>query len=56
MTYFAVLDENNIVLNLIVADSLEDAEQVTEKTCVEYSIPEINDTFLNGKFIKPQPL
>ena len=36
MTTFAVLI-NDVVENIIVADSLEIAETVTGKTCVEYS-------------------
>lgn len=32
---FAVI-ENNIVINTIIADSKEIAEEVTNKTCVEY--------------------
>ena len=36
MGNFAVLDENNKVLNIIVADSKEIAEEVTTLTCVEY--------------------
>lgn len=33
---FAVLDSNGNILNTIVADSKEIAEQVTEKTCIEF--------------------
>jgi hypothetical protein len=36
MPNFAVL-QNNLVINIIVADSLEDAEMVTGLTCIEYS-------------------
>jgi hypothetical protein len=36
MGNFAVLDGNNKVLNIIVADSKEIAEEVTTSTCVEY--------------------
>lgn len=36
MATYAVI-ENGTVINVIVADSQEIAEQVTEKTCVEYT-------------------
>ena len=36
MGNFAVLDENNKVANIIVADSKEVAEEVTGLICVEY--------------------
>jgi len=34
--FFAVLDENSIVINTIVCDNIETAELVTGKTCIEY--------------------
>lgn len=37
MKNFAVLDDNNKVLNLIVAESKEVAEDVIKKTCIEYN-------------------
>lgn len=36
MANFAVID-NNKVINIIVADSLADAEAVTSKTCIDYT-------------------
>ena len=36
MANFAVIEEN-IVTNVIVADSLEVAQEVTGKTCAEYT-------------------
>jgi hypothetical protein len=36
MANYAVL-ENNIVTNVVVADSVEDAVQATGLTCVEYT-------------------
>ena len=36
MATYAVI-ENGTVINVIVADSKEIAEQVTEKTCIEYT-------------------
>jgi hypothetical protein len=53
MKYFAVLDENNIVTNLIVAESLEIAEEINNTTCIEYPIPVIGDTYANGIYTSP---
>ena len=36
MTYFAVLD-NNVVVNTIVADTKQVAEEITNATCIEYN-------------------
>ena len=59
MANFAVLS-NNIVTNVIVANTLADAEIATNSVCVE--IPEgssagIGDTYdaNTGKFIAPNP-
>jgi hypothetical protein len=57
MATYAVI-ENDIVINVIVADTVEIAEEVTGKTCVEY-----NDNNLAGigwaydgeKFVAPEP-
>ena len=52
MANFAVI-ENGIVLNLIVADSKEIAEEVTGFECVEYTSEQavnINSTYLDGVF------
>jgi hypothetical protein len=56
MANFAVLDGINVV-NVIVADSLSIAEEVTNKTCIEYTneIVDIGDTYENGVFLHPQP-
>lgn len=37
MPTFAVLDNNNKVINNIVADSLEIAQEATKSTCIEYT-------------------
>lgn len=37
MPKFAVMDNNNIVENIIVADNKEIAESVVGKTCIEYT-------------------
>ena len=52
--------ENNVVVNLIVADSIDTAEQLTGKTCVEVTpvnIAYINETYdpTSGLFIPKQP-
>lgn len=59
MKMFAVLNENNIVINVIIADSLEIAQSVTGLVCVEYtqeSPAMINDLYNNGNFEKIIPL
>ena len=61
MKMFAVLNENNIVINVIIADSLEIAQSVTGLVCVEYtqeSPAMINDLYNDGNFEKvviPEP-
>ena len=52
MKTYAVL-EDNVVINLIVADSVEDAETITEKTGVEYLIPQIGFSYVEEKFVRP---
>jgi hypothetical protein len=55
MKKFAVI-QNNIVLNIILADSKEIAEQVTDLECIEYtdeSPAKINDTWDGTNFISP---
>lgn len=37
MAMFAVLNSNNVVINTIVAESLEIAEQATGATCIEFT-------------------
>jgi len=57
MANFAVLDEEN-VLNTIVADSKAIAEEVTGKTCVEFSETdraEAGGTYVGGVFIPRKP-
>ena len=55
MATYAVLNGNNVE-NIIVADSLEIAETVTKKTCVEYNDSNpagIGWTYDGTKFIAP---
>ena len=59
MATFAVIDGDK-VLNTIVADSKAVAEEVTGKTCVEYTTEpvEAGGTYANGVFTqapKPEP-
>ena len=56
MANFAVLDGEN-VLNTIVADSKTIAEEVTGKTCVEFTTgsAEAGGTYVGGVFIPRKP-
>ena len=56
MANFAVLDGEN-VLNTIVADSKAIAEEVTGKTCVEFTTEnaEAGGTYVGGVFLKRKP-
>ena len=47
---FALIN-NSFVINLIVAESLEIAEEVTGFNCVEYYVPKIGDRYINNEFI-----
>jgi hypothetical protein len=38
MALFAVLDENNIVINTIVCESQGLADELTGRTCIQYNI------------------
>ena len=52
MKNFAIIN-NGIVENCIVAESQLIAEEVTGLTCVEYTVPSIGYTYVDGKFIAP---
>ena len=52
MKNFAVI-ENGIVVNCIVSDTKELAEELTGLTCIEYFIPQVGDQF-NGTIFIPQ--
>ena len=56
MPNFAII-ENDIVLNTVVADSKAIAEEVTGKTCVEFTIEpaEPGGTYIDGIFLKKKP-
>jgi hypothetical protein len=56
MAIFAVLDNNNVVANAIVCESLELAEQLTGCKCLEILNEKpvgIGYTYVNGEFIAP---
>jgi hypothetical protein len=57
MKNFAVIDENNLVVNVIVADSKEVAESVTGLTCIEDSelLGSIGLVYNDGIFAAPLP-
>lgn len=58
MANYAVI-ENNIVTNVIVADTKEVAEQATGSTCVEYTDENpagIGWTYDDVKFIEPEKI
>jgi len=56
MPNFAII-ENNIILNTIVANSKAIAEEITGKTCVEFTVEpaEPGGTYVNGVFLKKKP-
>jgi hypothetical protein len=59
MSNYAVLDDNGLVINAIVAESKAIAESLTGQTCIEYfhdkDIVGIGTTTYNGSsFINPE--
>ena len=57
MPNFAVLNEVNGVLNVIVADTLEIAEDVTGTTCIPCENTSVIGATWNGtEFILPEPV
>jgi len=56
MANFAVLDGENII-NTIVAESKTVAEEITGKTCVEFTTQnaEIGGTYVNGTLLPRKP-
>lgn len=56
MKTFAII-ENGVVVNCIVADNQAAAESFSAgKTCIEFVDVEINDTYVNGQFVKQTKL
>jgi hypothetical protein len=54
MPNYAVLDDNNVVVNRIVADSLEIAQEATGLVCILCDgNSAINDTWNGTEFVKP---
>jgi hypothetical protein len=57
MPTFAVINEG-VVENCIIADSLEIAEEISGKTCAEYTLENpasIGFTYAEGVFTDPNP-
>jgi hypothetical protein len=56
MPNFAVLDGESVI-DLIVADSKDIAESLTNKNCVEYTTTkaQIGGTYVNGHFVEKKP-
>jgi len=56
MAHFAVIQEGKVI-NTIIADSVEIAEQVTGKVCIEYEFkvggPGLNWTYNGTEFVEP---
>lgn len=52
MATFAVI-KDGIIDNCIVAESQAIAEETTSLTCIEYTVPKIGGTYVDGKFIAP---
>lgn len=52
MATFVVI-KNGIIDNCIVAETQAIAEEVTGLTCIEYTVPTIGGTYVDGKFIAP---
>ena len=56
MAKFAVIDGENVV-NTIIADSIQEAESISGKTCIEYTTEpaDIGGFYINGIFIPKKP-
>lgn len=56
MLKFAVIEGENVI-NTIVAESKEIAEEITEKICIEFTTEraEIDGTYADGVFIPRKP-
>jgi hypothetical protein len=54
MIQFAVIGEGSVVENIVAGETLAAVQEVfAGKTVVEYSIPSIGGTYVDGKFILP---
>jgi hypothetical protein len=58
MKTFAVINQENLVVNVICADSKEIAEDITKLLCIENEegLGAIGDTYNDGIFEKPLSL
>lgn len=52
MKNFAVIKDSKVI-NCIVAESKESAEQITGETCIEYFLISIGWSYSNGVFSPP---
>lgn len=52
MKTFAVID-NGAVVGLVVSESREQAEESTEKTCIEYFNVVPGWSYVDGRFVSP---
>jgi hypothetical protein len=52
MATFAVI-KDGIIDNCLVAETQAIAEELTGSTCIEYTVPTIGGTYVDGKFIAP---
>ncbi len=55
MPNFAILTQDKKVINVIVADSKEIAEEATKLECIQSEIAKINDIWDGENFITPEP-
>lgn len=55
MSNFAVLGQDKKVINIIVADSKEIAEEATKLQCIQSDIAKIHDIWDGENFITPEP-
>ena len=53
MAKFAIIDGTDVI-NTIIADSKKIAEQITKKTCIEYTVEpaETGGTYIDGVFTR----
>jgi hypothetical protein len=59
MPYFAAINSDNLVDNIILAESIEYAQEHTQLTCIEVTnetrFPSIGWDFYDGIFRSPKP-
>jgi hypothetical protein len=59
MAFYAELDRDGLVTNIVVADSKEIAEALTRAICVEYSEEDVVNIgitkYTDSAFVNPEP-